>query len=294
LADALGELPNTPRSVIAWEGEVKVYENGRIEGAGACKEYRAGQAAQNTTSPVGSGASASGKSVILGNKFTEKLNRYVNGGGDFSNFISRFFSGQKLANNRISGKILTLGEGNFGFSRSLLDRIDITDAEKALFTATEYRPLNQLTSQNTVNNLQYLQQQGVRHMGGIDAARLSTHFPNERFDVAFFNFPFVLNAAGNGTDVNATINLIRNFILDADRVINNNGYIYVTSTIHWSSNQGLNLGRLCEGSNFELVAIKQFEASSFRYYQHEVSFGTRQVDDAMNGNSLTFIFRKKQ
>jgi hypothetical protein len=69
LADALGELSNTPRSVVAWEGEVKVFENGRIEGAGACKEYRAGvTTAQDitTSAPIGKvGAAPSGRFIRL-------------------------------------------------------------------------------------------------------------------------------------------------------------------------------------------------------------------------------------
>ncbi|MEN9610693.1 MAG: hypothetical protein RLZZ628_1507, partial [Bacteroidota bacterium] len=55
------------RKVIAWEGEVKVFKNGRIEGAGTCKEFRAGPVVQNTTPPIGKpNMPAIGEFVALG------------------------------------------------------------------------------------------------------------------------------------------------------------------------------------------------------------------------------------
>jgi hypothetical protein len=94
LADALGELPNTPRSVIAWEGEVEVFENGYIRGNGACKEFSPSTNGQPNARTLSSTEIPKGKnelptltaqSVLLGSpSFEKRLITRLNNDSKFS------------------------------------------------------------------------------------------------------------------------------------------------------------------------------------------------------------------
>lgn len=76
--EALGELEGAPRSVIAWSGEVEVFENGYIRGKGNCKAYqsnnRQSSPLQGNEIPIGNNSNPQGRSVFMSDKEVKLLN----------------------------------------------------------------------------------------------------------------------------------------------------------------------------------------------------------------------------
>ncbi|MEN9612947.1 MAG: hypothetical protein RLZZ628_3761 [Bacteroidota bacterium] len=52
--------------IVAWEGKVNIFENGRIEGLGVCKIFQSGKSSIMLNVPKGTGAAVSGKKIRLG------------------------------------------------------------------------------------------------------------------------------------------------------------------------------------------------------------------------------------
>jgi Domain of unknown function (DUF2431)/Pretoxin HINT domain len=204
--------------------------------------------------------------------------------------ISLFYKGNTLLKGTITKKLLLVGEGNFSFSKSIVSQS--TASEKALVTATEYFPLNQLDGYKNVSegidplqNVNILQQNGVRVLGGIDATKLSSHFPDEKFSTLMFNFPFV-DGAGK---VNRTKDLLKSFINQADRITESGGYVYITHTTSWFDKLGI--GDLHLGTNFEIFEIKNFDKSVFPGYLHSMTNSGSST--ASTNSAVTIIFKKK-
>lgn len=114
--------------------------------------------------------------------------------------------------------ILTLGDGDFSFSLSL---IQDGHKPKRLY-ATSYESLQSITSiyQNCTDILQALSTYGVKTFHDVDASDISatSAIPESHFDIIIWNFPCIAGAAGGDgqvAEIEANKELLRKFFINA-------------------------------------------------------------------------------
>jgi hypothetical protein len=282
LANILGRIdPNNPRQLISWEGRVSLFENGYIDGEGKCFLYERSRTTELFDNNIPKGTNLSQTANTKGIVFNTDWEKWIK---------NHYTVGDEIKVNKIKSSTLLLGEGDFSFALSIGNKI--TNEDAALITATEYRQLNQLNTvySNAAANIAAITQKNMRILGGIDVNTLSTQFVGEKFKTVMFQFPFMTRANGSG-DIRGTQLLLQNLFAQADPLMDTGGYIYITQTSFWGKK--LDLGNLCAGSNFELIKIKQFKAENFQGYAHRQTSVNISSNAAMDGDSYTFIFKKK-
>lgn len=133
-------------------------------------------------------------------------------------------------------KILFLGEGNFSFVKSFVERYPGL-ANKVI--ATELRSEDEVGNINGAeDNIQYLRSKGATVICNIDATKLKIHFPNQKFSHIFFNNPYNHNTNRvvivNGQQVVASAQLIHDVFLSISKVQKVGGFFHLARRDYWN------------------------------------------------------------
>ncbi|KOX71747.1 GTP-binding protein 5 [Melipona quadrifasciata] len=189
--------------------------------------------------------------------------------------------------------ILLVGEGNFSFSVALFHlnlRINIT--------ATCYE--TSVNQEFGKKNIEYLKNNGVRVLLGVDATNLKEHpiLKTELFDKIIFNFPHV----GGKMRIERNRELLKQFFISASELLKSNGQVLVSLCNGQGGTAIDNPPRRWDDSwkviemaahgNFILTAVEPFAWSSFQSY---IVTGYRSLDKQFHSaGALTHIFIKSE
>ncbi|KAG8037398.1 hypothetical protein G9C98_005608 [Cotesia typhae] len=188
-------------------------------------------------------------------------------------------------------KVLLLGEGNFSFSVELFQH-----NLKVSLTATCYE--SEPISESAEKNIEYLKNNGVSILLGVDAMELEDHpgLKIQKFAKIIFNFPHVLSKMR--LDLNRS--LLQNFFQSAGNILEPSGLILVTlcngqgGTCYdkpqrlWSDSWKIK--EMAAHGNFILTAVEPFVTSHFQNYS---STGFRGQDKwFFMDSALTHVFRQ--
>ncbi|OAD58005.1 GTP-binding protein 5 [Eufriesea mexicana] len=190
-------------------------------------------------------------------------------------------------------RVLLVGEGNFSFSVALFDlnlKINIT-------TTCYEAEVNQVIAER---NIQYLKNNGVRVLLGVDATKLKEHpiLKTELFNKIIFNFPHV----GGKMRIERNRKLLKQFFISASEQIKSNGQVLVTLCNGQGGTSLDNPSRRWDDSwkvtemaahgNFVLITINPFDWSAFQNY---MTTGYRSLNKQFHSaGALTHIFIKSE
>ncbi len=126
----------------------------------------------------------------------------------------------------ITGLTLFLGEGDFSFSRSVVEQLSYGQAQHVIssdFSTPALAPGNDMDRYLTyLDNIESLDAMGARVLPTVDAGDLLGHFPNAQFDTIIWNFPHT------GGDVMSNTNLLQRFFGNVTNVLNPTGKVQVS------------------------------------------------------------------
>ncbi|XP_053997285.1 ferredoxin-fold anticodon-binding domain-containing protein 1 isoform X3 [Hylaeus anthracinus] len=189
--------------------------------------------------------------------------------------------------------VLLVGEGNFSFSVALLQlnlKINITATCYETNIYQDYRK----------KNIEYLINNGVHVLLGVDATNLKEHsiLKTKLFDKTIFNFPHV----GGKMRIEKNRVLLREFFINATKLLKNNGQILVTlcngqgGTLfdnplrRWDDSWKIT--EMAAHGNCVLSKIEPFEWLLFQNY---IVTGYRSLDKQFHSaGALTHIFVKSE
>jgi hypothetical protein len=158
-------------------------------------------------------------------------------------------------------RLLTLGDGDFSFSLSLM-----SPTRKATrLTATSYESYQSISEAylTGVSNIEQLSSLGVQVINGVDATELSAcaELNEKKFDIAIWNFPCIgLRSAktedGQVKELELNKQLLRDFFLCVGPYLRSGGYneIHITHKTTepfswWNIEQiATDCGLICEGT----------------------------------------------
>ena len=124
-----------------------------------------------------------------------------------------------LDSNFTNSKILFVGEGNFSFSRYLIENVK-NDFSNII--ATCYEPESSL-SESTKDNVTALIDHGVKVEFGVDATKLEEKFREIKWDKIIFMFPHI----GGKMKIQKNRELLKNFAQSVQKVLAKNGSVIV-------------------------------------------------------------------
>jgi 25S rRNA (uracil2634-N3)-methyltransferase len=122
------------------------------------------------------------------------------------------------------GRTLLVGERNFSFAKSLLQRSLTTVTD---LTATTFEKENEITDE-VLQNIEYLQDQSNQIKFAVDAKKLDQIFSKGRFDTIIFQFPNV----GSREPIkghNPNHILLVNFLKSALDILSPTGHVLLTT-----------------------------------------------------------------
>ncbi|VFQ91732.1 unnamed protein product [Cuscuta campestris] len=194
-----------------------------------------------------------------------------------------------------SQKILLVGEGDFSFACSLASAFG-SYASNLTATSLEYKRELKQVYVKAADNIEFLQSKGCNVWHAVDATVMASHpcLKNSVFDRIVFNFPFAVVSKeewGNlhfPTVLKKQHSLVRDFLENAKKLINENGEIHITHRTDgvygawrikfFASEQG-----------FQLVEVVDFDVCDYPGYNPKWGNGS---DDSLESfPSKTYKFR---
>ncbi|KAH9607660.1 hypothetical protein KSS87_011629 [Heliosperma pusillum] len=125
-------------------------------------------------------------------------------------------------------KILLVGEGDFSFSTSLAKAF----GSASNMIATSLNSQEYLTSNYNkfLPNKRELESRGCRVIHGVDARNMIQHsvLRKLKFEIIIYNFPHTGRFGGSDADLRKNQNLIRGFVRNAMKMIDEDGEIHIT------------------------------------------------------------------
>jgi 25S rRNA (uracil2634-N3)-methyltransferase len=173
-------------------------------------------------------------------------------------------------------KILTIGDGDLSFSRSLVE-FDMEITATSFHTEDE---LKQLYSYDFINDtIKIFRNKGFEIQYQVDATNLhetlnkKKKLEDAKFDIIIFNFPAVLtNVKGTDAQLNEieeNRNLLRKFSMEATLLLDNsNSFIIVTHKTIASFGKEWNVVEsMCESGHLQCVGAVVFDKCAYPGYR---------------------------
>tara|TARA_B100000073_G_scaffold337888_1_gene334371 strand:- start:16966 stop:17655 length:690 start_codon:yes stop_codon:yes gene_type:complete len=161
------------------------------------------------------------------------------------------------------GNTLLVGEGNLSFARSL---INMPSAGLTRVMATVFEPASKL-SEEAIENAQWIKRCGGYILYDIDATKLDSDFPQQKFDTIIFQFP---NVGSRKSKYGHTSNhvMARKFLRAAKICLEMHGKVLLTLVDNPHYRGIFKPDEAATFSGYKTPHSYPFDASKFRGYAH--------------------------
>ena len=183
--------------------------------------------------------------------------------------------------------ILLLGEGNFSFSQSLVNKL-LVDPSKCTSTNYDSKEITFQKYNDASCNVNLLMDMGVTVLFNIDCTNLK-QFRKQRFTKIIFNFPHVgLGIKNQDENILQNQILITKFFGQAKKILEIGGQIIIT--IKGGKPYDLwNVKQLGKDSGLKLVRSMEFCPSDYPGYVHRRTIGHDPQKSSVDNQEITKV-----
>ncbi|KAH9607663.1 hypothetical protein KSS87_011632 [Heliosperma pusillum] len=169
-------------------------------------------------------------------------------------------------------RILLVGEGDFSFSTSLAKAFG--SASNMIATSLNSQGLLTKNYSKFLTNKRELEIRGCIVIHGVDATNMIRHslLGKLKFDRIIYNFPHTGCFGGSYTDLVKNRKLVRGFVRNAKKMMNEDGEIHIT---HKSSSlfRLWDLPKIGHDQGLQLIQEIKFERNMYPEYNPKYGFG---------------------